>query len=115
MEKIVQYVKGGMIFFLLLGMLDIPEAFFSFIHLLAMGAFIWIAYYEYLYYRELRMIVYGGLSILYQPFITWGIPVDYWVIINLLTATWLAYSIYLDKKKPRTKRRNKGNNKKKKH
>lgn len=107
MERSIQYIKGAMIFILLIGMMDISTDLFNMLKLGAMGAFLWIAYYEYLYYRELRMIIFGGLAILYQPFLDYGIARDYWIIINLLTALWLAYSLYLDKTKPREKKKKK--------
>ncbi|MGL5319116.1 MAG: DUF6804 family protein [Bacteroidales bacterium] len=112
MERSVQYIKVAMICLLLIGIMEVPLEAFSMIKLIAMGAFLWIAYYEYLYYRELRMIIFGALSILYQPFIDFGITREYWIIINLLSALWVAYSLYLDKNKPREK---KISGKKKKH
>lgn len=111
MERSIQYIKGAMICILLIGMMNISADLFNMLKLIAMGAFLWIAYFEYLYYRELRMIIFGGLAILYQPFLDFGIAKDYWVIINLLTALWLAYSLYLDKTKPRTKKLKKGRKK----
>ncbi|MGL5787591.1 MAG: DUF6804 family protein [Bacteroidales bacterium] len=112
MERSIQYIKIAMIAVLLIGMMNISDDVFNMLKLVAMGAFLWIAYYEYLYYREFRMIIYGGLAILYQPFLDFGINRDYWFVINLLAAVWLAYSFYMDKFNPRPRKIKKKNQKK---
>ena len=95
--KIIIKIILSVLFFLCL--LDMPYGYYMLVRIIAMTGFSILAYYMYKEERDVEMIVYICLAILFQPIVKIPLGRVLWNIIDVIVGLGLIISIFLKKSK----------------
>jgi len=95
--KIIIKIILAILFFLCL--LDMPYGYYMLVRVLAMTGFSILAYYMHKEERDLEMIIYICLAILFQPIVKIPLGRVLWNIIDVIVGLGLIISIFLRKSK----------------
>lgn len=87
----------AILFFLCLA--DMPYGFYQFVRFAGLIGFAILAYQANQHGRQTEMIIYGGLALLFQPFIKIALGRQMWNIVDVVVGLGLLASIFL---KPKT-------------
>lgn len=78
---------------LLLCLFDMPYGYYQFVRLAAGISFAYFAYAAYEEKKEIQVLLYIGLAILFQPFLKIALGRELWNIVDVLVAIGLVISI----------------------
>ena len=95
LQAIIKIVLS-VLFFLCL--LDMPYGFFQLVRIVALIGFGILAYKGNEENRNTEMIIYGGLALLFQPFMKISLGRDLWNIIDVIIAVALVSSVFVKNK-----------------
>lgn len=82
---------------LLLCLFDMPYGYYQFVRLIAGICFAYFAYAAYEEKKEIQVLLYIGLAILFQPFLKISLGRELWNIIDVLVAVGLLVFAFLIK------------------
>lgn len=94
MENIIKIVLA-ILFFLCL--LDFPYGYYELVRFLALIGFGVLAYRAYEDEKQIEMIIYGSLALLFQPFFKIALGRDLWNIVDVVVGIGLLLSLEKDK------------------
>ena len=77
---------------------DMPYGFYQFVRLAGLVGFAILAYQAHEQGRQTEMIIYGGLALLFQPFIKIALGRQMWNIVDVVVGIGLVVSIFLKPK-----------------
>jgi len=95
--KIIIKIILAILFFLCL--LDMPYGYYMLVRVLAMTGFSILAYYMHKEERDLEMIIYICLAILFQPIVKIPLGRVLWNIVDVIVGLGLIISIFFEKSK----------------
>ena len=101
MDKIIKLILA-ILFFLCLA--DMPYGFYQFVRFAGMVGFLLLAYNAYKAGRHNETILYGCLTLLFQPFLKISLGRQIWNIVDLLVGIGLIISIFFKPKENRNNR-----------
>ncbi|MBP6040161.1 MAG: hypothetical protein KA523_08190 [Flavobacterium sp.] len=90
MNKIIKLILSIL---LLLCLFDMPYGYYQFVRLVAGISFAYFAYAAYEEKKEIQVLLYIGLAILFQPFLKIALGRELWNIVDVLVAIGLVISI----------------------
>ena len=96
MEKLVKLLLA-VLFFLCL--LDMPYGFYHIVRLVGLIGFVVLAYQESRRGRQIEMIIYCGLALLFQPVIKIALGREVWNVVDVVVAIGLLASLFIKRKK----------------
>jgi hypothetical protein len=92
MDKAIKIILA-ILFFLCLA--DLPYGYYQFVRFVGLVGFGILAYQANEEGRQTEMIIYGGLALLFQPFIKIALGREIWNIVDVIVGLGLLASIYL--------------------
>lgn len=96
MDKIIK-ITLAVLFFLCLA--DMPYGYYQLVRFAGLIGFAILAYQANEKSRQIEMIIYGGLALLFQPFFKIALGRELWNIVDVIVGIGLLISIFL---KPKT-------------
>lgn len=96
MDKIIKILLSILFFVCLL---DMPYGFYQIVRFTAFIGFVILAYQAYSKERNIEMIVYLGLAILFQPLLKISPGRITWNIVDVVVGLGLIFSIWIKPKK----------------
>lgn len=84
---------------LLLCLADMPYGYYQFVRIVAMIAFSIMAYQNYEMEKAPLAITFGGLALLFQPFIKVALGRTIWNIVDVVVALFLIILLFKDREK----------------
>lgn len=94
MEKII---KIGLAILFFLCLLDMPYGFFQLVRFVGLAGFALLAYQANKDGKKKEMIIYIGLSLLFQPFLKIALGREIWNIVDVIVGTGLLISLFIPK------------------
>ncbi len=94
MEKFQKAIKLIVAFLLLLCLFRMPYGYYMFARFVALIGFAILAYYRHKLQRQIEMVIYIALALLFQPFIKLQIGRDFWIFLDILVIIGLIVSIW---------------------
>lgn len=82
---------------LLVCLFDMPYGYYQFVRLVAGLSFAYFAYAAYEEKKEIQVLLFIGLAILFQPFLKIALGRELWNIVDVLVAVGLLVSAFLIK------------------
>ncbi len=98
LATIIKVVLAGLFF---LCLLDMPYGFYQFVRFAGLVGFAILAYQAYKKGKQVEMIIYGGLAILFQPFLKIALGREIWNIVDVIVGIGLLLSIWISPNKPK--------------
>lgn len=98
-EKAIKVILA-VLFFLCL--LEMPYGFYQFVRFAGLIGFAILAYQANQQGRQIEMIIYGGLALLFQPFFKIALGREIWNIVDVVVGIGLILSIFLKPKFEKT-------------
>lgn len=95
MDKAIKIILA-ILFFLCLA--DMPYGFYQFVRLAGLIGFAILAYQAYEKGRQTEMFIYGGLALLFQPFLKMALGREMWNIVDFVVGVGLLVSIFMKPK-----------------
>jgi hypothetical protein len=92
-------VKIILVILMLLCIVDMPYGFYQFVRFIALVGFSALAYMAYRQQREIEMIIYITLTVLFQPLFKVALGRELWNIVDIVVAMGLLVSLYIKPKK----------------
>lgn len=92
-------IKIALSVLLLLCLFHIPYGYYQFFRYVAVVGFAILAYYEYERKRIPLVILFVGLTLLFQPFSKVPLGRHQWIIIDVIVAVGLVVSVFVQKQK----------------
>jgi len=86
----------AILFFLCLA--DMPYGFYQFVRFAGLIGFTILAYQSHEQGRQTEMIIYGGLTLLFQPFFKIALGRQMWNIVDIVVGIGLLISIFMKPK-----------------
>jgi len=96
MEKTVKLLLA-ILFFLCL--FEMPYGFYQLVRFAALVGFVLLAYKSYVQGNITEMIIYGGLALLFQPFMKIALGRELWNIVDVIVGIGLLVTIIIKPKK----------------
>lgn len=91
----------AVLFFLCLA--DMPYGFYQFVRFAGLIGFAILAYQAHEQGRQTEMIIYGGLAVLFQPFLKIALGREIWNIVDVIVGIGLLVSVLIKNKLPNEK------------
>ncbi len=79
-----------------------PYGFYQFVRFAGLIGFAILAYQANQYGRQTEMIIFGGLALLFQPFIKIALGREVWNIVDFVVGIGLLLSLFIKPKVPQT-------------
>ncbi len=95
MTRVIK-ITLAILFFICL--LDMPYGFYQFIRFIGLIGFVFLAYQANQKGRQTEIIIFVGLSLLFQPFFKIALGREIWNIIDLVVGIGLLISIFIKPK-----------------
>lgn len=95
MSKVIKIVLA-VLFFLCLA--DMPYGYFQFVRVVALIGFVILAYQSNQQGKEIEVLIFGALALLFQPFFKIALGRQLWNIIDIIVGLGLIFSIWLKPK-----------------
>lgn len=95
MDKAIKIILA-ILFFLCLA--DMPYGFYQFVRFAGLIGFAILAYQAYEKGRQTEMFIYGGLALLFQPFLKMALGREMWNIVDFVVGVGLLVSIFMKPK-----------------
>lgn len=96
LPTIIKVVLAGLFF---LCLLDMPYGFYQFVRFAGLVGFVILAYQANEQGKQVEMIIYGSLAILFQPFFKIALGREIWNIFDVIVGIGLILSIWISPKK----------------
>lgn len=96
LPTIIKVVLAGLFF---LCLLDMPYGFYQFVRFAGLVGFVILAYQANEQGKQVEMIIYGVLAILFQPFFKIALGREIWNIVDVIVGIGLILSIWISPKK----------------
>ncbi len=96
LTTIIKVVLAGLFF---LCLLDMPYGFYQFVRFVGLIGFVILAYQANEQGKQVEMIIYGALAILFQPFFKISLGREIWNIVDVIVGIGLILSIWISPKK----------------
>lgn len=96
MGNIVKLVLAILLF---LCLVDMPYGFYQFVRFSAMIGFGILAYQAHEQGKQVEMIVFGSLALLFQPLVKIALGRDMWNLVDIIVGVYLLFSVINNKKK----------------
>lgn len=96
LATIIKVVLAGLFF---LCLLDMPYGFYQFVRFAGLFGFVILAYQVNEQGKQVEMIIYGALAILFQPFFKIALGREIWNIVDVIVGIGLILSIWISPKK----------------
>jgi len=93
-----KFVKIILAILFFLCLLDMPYGYYQFVRFAGLIGFAILAYQANEQYRKTDMIIYGGLVLLFQPFVKIALGRQMWNVVDVIVGIGLIASIF---KKPK--------------
>lgn len=90
-SKIQSIIFAALAIFLLLCLADMPYGFYQIVRFMAFVGFGYSAYLQYKSHNPDRMILFGALALLFQPFVPLALGRTIWNIVDVVVAGYLIY------------------------
>jgi hypothetical protein len=87
----------SILFFLCLA--DMSYGYYQFVRFAGLVGFVILAYQANQLGRQIEMIIYGGLALLFQPFFKIALGRDIWNIVDVVVGVGLLISIFMNSRK----------------
>lgn len=97
MERTIKILLA-ILFFLCLA--DMPYGYYQFVRFVGLIGFVILAYQAYEQGRQTEMIIYGGLGVLFQPFLKIALGREIWNIVDVIVGIGLLVSVLIKNKLP---------------
>jgi len=95
MERIIKVILS-LLFFLCLA--DMPYGYYQIVRFAGLVGFALLAYQAHVQSRKTKMIIYGGLALLFQPFFKIALGRQMWNIVDVVVGIGLLISIFMKPK-----------------
>ena len=92
-------IKVVLTILLFLCLLDMPYGFYQFVRFMALIGFGILAYKANDQKRQTEMVIYGGLAILFQPFLKIALGREIWNIIDVIVGIGLIGNLIISREK----------------
>lgn len=96
MIKAVKIILALLLFFCLA---DLPYGYYQFARFASLVGFGILAYDANQKGRQIEMIIFGALALLFQPFIKIALGRQVWNIVDIIVGLGLAFSLFIKPKK----------------
>ena len=96
MDKIIKIVLA-ILFFICLA--DMPYGYYQFVRFAGLIGFAILAYQANQQGRQTDMIIYGGLALLFQPFIKVALGRQLWNIVDIIVGLFLIVLLFTSKQR----------------
>ena len=91
-------IKIGLAILLFLCLADMPYGYYQFVRFAGLIGFAVLAYQANQQGRQTEMIIYGGLALLFQPFLKIALGRQMWNIVDVVVGIGLLISIFMKPK-----------------
>jgi hypothetical protein len=98
-DKLIKIALAILLFICLAKM---PYGYYQIARFLGLFGFAVLAYQSNQQSRKTEMIIYGGLALLFQPFIKIALGRDVWNIVDFIVGIGLIISLFIKPKAPQT-------------
>jgi hypothetical protein len=95
MENVIKIILAILLFICLAKM---PYGYYQFVRFAALIGFGILAYQSYIQNKQIEMIIYGCLALLFQPFFKIALGKDIWNIVDVVAGIGLILSTLLKNK-----------------
>jgi hypothetical protein len=95
MEKAIKIFLAILLF---LCLADMPYGFYQFVRLAGLIGFAILAYQAKQQGRQIEMIIYGGLALLFQPFFKVALGRQMWNVVDVVVGVGLLISLFMKPK-----------------
>jgi hypothetical protein len=92
MNNVIKIVLS-ILFFLCLA--DMPYGYYQFVRFAGLVGFTTLAYQAHGQDRQSEMIIYGGLALLFQPFLKIALGREIWNIVDVIVGIGLIISLFI--------------------
>ena len=92
-------VKIVLIILLFLCVLDMPYGFYQFVRFAAFIGFGILAYHSNEREDKTQMIIYGGLALLFQPFLKVALGREMWNVLDVIVGVGLLITLFISSEK----------------
>ena len=99
MVNLTNTIKAILSILLFLCLADMPYGYFQFVRFAGLLGFVLLAYKAHEQGRQTEMIVYGGLAMLFQPFIKIALGREMWNIVDVIVGIGLIRSLIMNRTK----------------
>ena len=99
MKNSEMLVKIALTILLFVCLLDMPYGFYQFVRFIALIGFGFLAYQVNEQGKKTKMIIYGGLALLFQPFFKVALGRVIWNIVDVIVGIGLVASMFMNKTK----------------
>lgn len=93
---IVIKITLALLFFICL--FDMPYGYYQFVRFVGLVGFAILAYQAHEQNRQTEMIIYGGLALLFQPFLKIALGRQMWNVVDVIVGIGLLISIFMKPK-----------------
>lgn len=95
----IRFIKITLAILLLLCLLDMPYGFYQLVRFVALIGFGILAYSVREKENKTEMIIYGGLALLFQPFLKIALGREIWNVVDLIVGIGLIASLIMSNTK----------------
>lgn len=92
-------IKTALALLLFLCLLDMPYGYYQLVRFITLIGFGILAYQSYRQEKQIEMVVYGVLALLFQPFLKISLGHELWNIVDAVVGIGLIASLFIKKKK----------------
>lgn len=98
MINITNVIKLILTILFFLCLVDMPYGYYQFVRFAGLIGFVILAYQANEQGRQIEMIIYGGLALLFQPFFKIALGRQMWNIVDIIVGIGLIASIFMKPK-----------------
>ena len=92
----IQHIlKIGLSILFLICLFDMPYGYYQFVRFAGMLGFVLLAYFSYEQKRNVEVIIYVGLALLFQPFLKVALGRTIWNVVDVVVAIGLIGSFFI--------------------
>jgi len=95
LSTILKFILAILLFICLL---DMPYGYFQFIRLASLVVFTILAYQSFENNKQMELIIYVGLALLFQPFFKISLGIELWNIVDVIVGIGLVISSLTESK-----------------
>jgi len=92
------FIKISLSILFLLCLLNMPYGYYQFVRFVGMLGFSLLAYFSFEQKKNVEVIIYIGLAMLFQPFIKVALGRTIWNVVDVVVALGLVISLLLNRK-----------------
>lgn len=88
-------IKGTLAILLLICLFNMPYGYYQFVRFIGLVGFSILAYQANEQGRQIELIIYGGLALLFQPFFKIALGRSLWNLVDIAVALGLFLSVFM--------------------